>query len=124
MTATVVYPGHRARRRRRAAGLTTDVAFPGRRPLVRPRRRAEQELNTRYRFVLLYTVGWDRITAAAADIDQAIQDGAFGVGEQADLPLHRYSLKDVGAAHAAVESGAGGRLGDLAGATPIRRPPL
>jgi NADPH:quinone reductase len=32
-------------------------------------------LNTSYQFVLLYTVGWDRITAAAPDINQAIEDG-------------------------------------------------
>jgi hypothetical protein len=31
----------------------------------------------------LYTVGWDRITAAAVDINQAIEHGAFRVGEQA-----------------------------------------
>jgi NADPH2:quinone reductase len=67
-------------------------------------------LNARYRFVLLSTVGWDRIAAAAADINQAIEGGAFRVGEQAGLPLHRYRLEDAAAAHAAVESGAVGRV--------------
>jgi NADPH:quinone reductase len=72
--------------------------------------RRNMGLNTRYQFVLLYTVGWDRIASAAADINEAIQDGAFRVGEQAGLPLHRYRLEDTAAAHAAVESGAVGKV--------------
>ena len=67
-------------------------------------------LNTRYQFVLLYTVGWDRISAAAADINQAIEDGAFLTGEQAGLPLQRFSLEETAAAHAAVESGTVGKV--------------
>jgi len=35
---------------------------------------------------------------------------AFRVGEQAGLPLHRFSLEDAPAAHAAVESGAVGKV--------------
>jgi NADPH:quinone reductase len=72
--------------------------------------RRNMGLNTRYQFVLLYTVGWDRITAAAADINEAIQDGGFRVGEQAGLPLHRYRLEEAAAAHAAVEHGAVGKV--------------
>jgi NADPH:quinone reductase len=72
--------------------------------------RRNMSLNARYQFVLLYTVGWDRITAAAADINQAIEDGAFRVGERAGLPIHRFSLDDAHAAHAAVESGAVGKV--------------
>ena len=67
-------------------------------------------LNARYQFVLLYTVGWDRIAAAAGDINQAIEGGALGVGEQAGLPLHRYRLEDAAAAHAAVEREAVGKV--------------
>src|SRR4030095_2285345 len=44
--------------------------------------RRNMGLNSRYQFVLLYTIGWDRITAAAADINQAIEDGAFPGGQQ------------------------------------------
>jgi NADPH:quinone reductase len=33
-------------------------------------------LNTRYQFVLVYTVGWDRI--GAEDINRAIEGGATG----------------------------------------------
>jgi NADPH2:quinone reductase len=72
--------------------------------------RRNMGLNTRYQFVLLYTVGWDRITAAAADINQAIQDAAYGVGEPAGLPLHRYRLEETAAAHAVVENGAVGKV--------------
>lgn len=72
--------------------------------------RRNMGLNTRYQFVLLYTVGWDRITAGAADINQAIEDGAFRVGEAAGVPLHRYGLADTAAAHAAVEGGATGKV--------------
>jgi NADPH2:quinone reductase len=72
--------------------------------------RRNMGLNARYQFVLLYTVGWERIAAAATDINQAIEDGAFRVGEQAGLPLHRFGLEDAAAAHAAVESGAVGKV--------------
>jgi NADPH:quinone reductase len=72
--------------------------------------RRNMGLNARYQFVLLYTVGWDRIAAAAADINQAIEDGALQVGEQAGLPLHRFSLEDTAAAHAAVEHGTVGKV--------------
>jgi NADPH2:quinone reductase len=72
--------------------------------------RRNMGLNTRYQFVLLYTVGWDRIAAAAADVNQAIEAGALRVGEQAGLPLHRYALEDTAAAHAAVESAVVGKV--------------
>jgi NADPH2:quinone reductase len=72
--------------------------------------RRNMGLNARYQFVLLYTVGRDRIAAAAADINRAIEDGAFRVGERAGLPLHRYQLEDAAAAHAAVESAAVGKV--------------
>ena len=72
--------------------------------------RRNMGLNARYQFVLLYTVGWDRIAAAAADINHAIEDGAFRVGEQAGLPLHRFTLEEAAAAHAAVEGGAVGKV--------------
>ena len=72
--------------------------------------RRNMGLNTRYQFVLVYTVGWERIAAAAADINAAIEDGALRVGEQSGLPLHRFDLEDTAAAHAAVESGAVGKV--------------
>jgi NADPH:quinone reductase len=72
--------------------------------------RRNMGLNARYQFVLLYTVDWERITAAAADINHAIEDCAFRVGEEAGLPLHRFNLEDAPAAHAAVERGAVGKV--------------
>jgi NADPH2:quinone reductase len=72
--------------------------------------RANMGLNTRYQFVLLYTVGWDRIADAAADLNQAIEDGAFRVGEQSGVPVHRFDLDNVAAAHDAVERGAVGKV--------------
>jgi NADPH2:quinone reductase len=72
--------------------------------------RRNMGLNARYQFVLLYTVGWDRITAAAADINQAIEDGALQVGEHAGLPLHHFALEDTAAAHSAVEDGTAGKV--------------
>jgi NADPH2:quinone reductase len=67
-------------------------------------------LNARYQFILLYTVGWDRIAAAAADIDEAIEAGGFEVGDKAGLPLHRFRLEEARSAHEAVESGAVGKV--------------
>jgi NADPH2:quinone reductase len=66
-------------------------------------------LNARYQFVLLYTVGWDRIGAAVADINLAIAQGGLRIGEDAGLPIHHFRLDDTAAAHAAVESGAVGK---------------
>jgi NADPH2:quinone reductase len=72
--------------------------------------RANMMLNTRYQFVLLYTVGWDRIANAAADLNRAIDDGAFRIGERAGLPVHRFDLDCTAAAHDAVEGGAVGKV--------------
>lgn len=72
--------------------------------------RQNMGLNARYQFVLLYTVGWDVLTAAAEDINQAIADGALPVGEDAGLPLHRFPLAQTAESHQAVESGATGKV--------------
>jgi NADPH2:quinone reductase len=72
--------------------------------------RANMGLNARYQFVLLYTVGWDRIADAAADLIRAIDDGAFRIGEPAGLPVHRFALEQTPAAHDAVEAGAVGKV--------------
>jgi len=44
--------------------------------------RTNMGLNARYQFVLLYTVGWDRIIAAGEAISRAIEDSAFRVGRR------------------------------------------
>jgi NADPH2:quinone reductase len=71
---------------------------------------ANMGLNARYQFVLLYTVGWDRIASAAADLNRAVEDGAFRIGDPAGLPVHRFALEETPAAHDAVERGAVGKV--------------
>jgi NADPH2:quinone reductase len=53
-------------------------------------------------------MGSDR--GSAADINQAVADGALRVGEQAGLPLSRFPLDEAAAAHAAVEKGTVGKV--------------
>ncbi|TCM43554.1 NADPH:quinone reductase [Kribbella sp. VKM Ac-2568] len=72
--------------------------------------RQNMGLNARYQYVLLYTVGWDKLTAAAEDINAAIEAGALPVGEDAGLPLHHFTLDRTAEAHQAVESGATGKV--------------
>jgi NADPH2:quinone reductase len=93
----------------RPRGTISIYANDGGAPLTLDIRR-NMGLNARYQFVLLYTVGWDRITAAASDINQAIEERAFRVGDAAGLPLHRFRLDDTRAAHEAVEAGAVGKV--------------
>jgi NADPH2:quinone reductase len=66
--------------------------------------------NTRYQFVLLYSVGDAALIAAVEDITLALVDGALPVGEGAGLPLHRFPLANTAAAHQAVEDGAVGKV--------------
>jgi NADPH2:quinone reductase len=75
-----------------------------------PDLRQNMTLNARHQYVLLYTVGWDRIAAAAADINRAIEDGALGIGAQRGLPVHRYAIEETAAAHRAVENSAIGKV--------------
>ena len=72
--------------------------------------RAHMTTNTRYQFVLLYTVPDDAVDNAVAAIDAALTDGALRAGEAAGLPLHRFSLEQTAAAHEAVEGGAVGKV--------------
>ncbi|MFI6677331.1 NADPH:quinone reductase [Kribbella sp. NPDC050470] len=93
----------------RTRGTIAIYANDGGRPFDLDVRR-NMGLNVRYQFVLLYTVGWGWIASAAADINQAITDGAYRVGEDAGLPLHHYRLEDTSAAHAAVEQSTVGKV--------------
>jgi NADPH2:quinone reductase len=90
-------------------GTTAIYANDGGVPFA-PDVRTNMALNARYQFVLLYTVGWQQIAKAAADLNQAIDDGAFRIGEHAGLPVHRFDLEDTAAAHDAVESAAVGKV--------------
>jgi NADPH:quinone reductase len=93
----------------RTRGTIAIYANDGGTPLELDVRR-NMGLNTRYQFILLYTMGWDRVAAAAEDINRAIGEGALNVGEQSGLPLHHFALDDTAVAHQAVESQATGKV--------------
>lgn len=67
-------------------------------------------LNTRYQFVLLYTVGDEALRNAEADVSAAAAAGVLEVGEATGLPLHRFPLSETAAAHDAVENGTVGKV--------------
>lgn len=67
-------------------------------------------LNTRFQFLLLYTVGDAALAAAAEDITAALEAGALPVGEEHGLPLVRYPLAETADAQAAVEADAVGKV--------------
>lgn len=72
--------------------------------------RQNMMLNTRFQFLVLYTVGSDALTAAAADVAAAVHGGALPVGEEHGLPLVRFPLDRTADAHRAVESGTVGKV--------------
>jgi NADPH2:quinone reductase len=66
--------------------------------------------NLRYQYVLVYTVPPSAKAQAVADVVAAAADGALPVGDDAGLPLHRFTLGQTADAHAAVEGGAIGKV--------------
>jgi len=72
------------------------------RPLMLP--------NARWQFVLVYTAPKAWKAVAVDDVSAAVLDGAVRVGEEAGLPLHHFPLERAAEAHAAVESGAVGKV--------------
>ena len=66
--------------------------------------------NARVQFVLLYTVGQKALSAAAEDVNAAVADGGFRVGEGHGVPVHHYPLDRTADAHRAVEDGAVGKV--------------
>jgi NADPH2:quinone reductase len=78
-----------------------DLVLPVR-PLMMP--------NVRWQFVLVYTMPPEAKAAAVEAVSAAVADGALRVGEEAGLPLHRFPLERTADAHAAVESGAVGKV--------------
>jgi NADPH2:quinone reductase len=79
-----------------AASPDTQAAVPVRR-LMTP--------NLLLRFVLVYTIPRDALRAAVEGVSQAVEVGALTT-----LPLHRFPLDRVAAAHDAVEGGAVGKV--------------
>jgi NADPH:quinone reductase len=78
-----------------ALTIDADAAFPA---------------NTRYQFVLTYTVPRTAKEQAIRDITDALAAGALRVGDEAGLPLHRFPLERTADAHAAVENNAVGKV--------------
>jgi NADPH:quinone reductase len=72
--------------------------------------RQNMVLNTRFQFLVLYTVGPQALAAAAEDVAAAVGDGALPVGEEHGLPLVRFPLDRTADAHRAVEAGAVGKV--------------
>ncbi|MBW0105829.1 NADPH:quinone reductase [Pseudonocardia sp. KRD291] len=67
--------------------------------------RACMTANVNLRFVLLYGVPADTLRAAAQEVT-----AAAAMGSLTALPMHRFTLDDVAAAHEAVESGTTGKV--------------
>lgn len=67
--------------------------------------RACMSANVTLRFVLLYGVPVEALQAAADQITSALGDGALS-----GLPVHRFALDDIAAAHEAVEAGVMGKV--------------
>jgi NADPH2:quinone reductase len=67
------------------------------------------------RFVLLYTLPAEAIDQAVADITDALREGAL-----TPLPVHRFRLDDIAAAHEAVEKGVTGKVLVIIGDSPGR----
>ena len=72
--------------------------------------RAAMTVNTRYQFVLVYTMPAAAKEQAIRDVQDAVAAGALRVGEDAGLPLHRFPLERTADAHAAVEGNAVGKV--------------
>lgn len=67
--------------------------------------RACMTANVMLRFILLYGVPRAALRAAAADITAALTEGAL-----TELPVHRFGLSDIVAAHVAAEAGPLGKV--------------
>ena len=72
--------------------------------------RQNMTLNTRFQFLVLYTVGPSVLAAAAEDVAAAVDAGALPVGEEHGLPLVRFPLDRTADAHRAVENGTVGKI--------------
>ncbi len=92
-----------------ASDATVAVYASGEGDLTIPVRWA-MKINARYQFVLVYTVPERAKLQAVHDVEAAVAAGALRVGEDAGLPLHRFSLEQTVDAHAAVEEKVVGKV--------------
>ncbi|RZS80024.1 NADPH2:quinone reductase [Motilibacter rhizosphaerae] len=66
--------------------------------------------NSRWQFVLVYTIPEQAKIDAVAAVSAAVADGALGVGDERGLPLHVLPLERIGEAHDAVAQGRVGKV--------------
>ena len=66
--------------------------------------------NTRYQFVLVYTIAARAKAQAVMDVQAAVAAGALHVGADSGLPLHRFPLEQTADAQAAVEAHVVGKV--------------
>lgn len=66
--------------------------------------------NLRWQSVFVYSVPPAAKRQAVADVTAAVSAGALRVGEEAGLPLHRFTLERTAEAHAALEQGVVGKV--------------
>ena len=93
----------------RTRGTISTYANDGGQPVALDVRQSMM-LNTRFQFLVLYTVGSQALAAAAEDVVAAVADRALPVGEEHGLPLVRFPLEQTADAHRAVENGAVGKV--------------
>ena len=66
--------------------------------------------NARWQFVLVYNAPENWRARALEDVASAVLGETVRAGDEAGLPLHRYTLEQAAEAHAAVEDGAVGKV--------------
>jgi NADPH2:quinone reductase len=66
--------------------------------------------NTRFQFVLLYTVPSEAQDAAIRSVSAAVADGALSIGADTGLPVIRFPLERTADAHDRVEGGVVGKV--------------
>jgi len=87
----------------RPGGVIVTYAADGNDPVLPVR--ACMTANLVLRFVLVYGVPSEALQQAAKDITAALASGAL-----TELPVHKFSLEDIAAAHDAVEHGVVGKV--------------
>ena len=72
--------------------------------------RSQMTPNTRWQFVMVYTVPARAKEIGVEDVATAVADGAARVGPEVGLPLHVFPLAQTADAHRAVQEGAVGKV--------------